>query len=148
MYPIDLPSSSLIKIRQENETTYVFDFIRKKYLVLTPEEWVRQHVIHLLINQYKYPKGLFRTEQGHTMNNLQKRTDILVYDTHGGIDLLVECKAHHVRVDEKTITQAMHYNMKLNARTILITNGIDAFCFEKLNDRWTQSGDIPTYKAI
>lgn len=146
MYPIDLPSSSLIKLRHQNDTTYVLDFIRKKYLVLTPEEWVRQHVIHLLIDQYNYPKGLFRTEQGHTMNNLQKRTDILVYNTHGGIDLLVECKAHHIKVDHKTITQAMHYNLKLHAPRVLITNGIDTFCFEKRADKWSQCTDIPPYQ--
>jgi len=144
MYPISLPKAD-IKIKEENNQTYIFDVIRKKYLVITPEEWVRQHVVHLLINSYGYPKGLFQTEKGHTYNSLQKRTDILVYNKKGGVDLLVECKAHNVKIDQKTVTQAMQYNMSLDATHILITNGIDAFCFAKEGDKWIQTGQIPTY---
>jgi len=64
MYPIELPSCN-IKLKDENQQTYIFDVIRKKYLVLTPEEWVRQHIIHLLIDTFNYPKGWFKVEQGH-----------------------------------------------------------------------------------
>jgi len=147
MYPIDLPSFD-INLKEENEQTYVFDIIRKKYLVLTPEEWVRQHILHLLINKYDYPRGLFRTEQGHTYNTLQKRTDILVYNREGGIQLLVECKAHNVKIDEKTVAQAMQYNATLDAEIILVANGLTAFCFEKdKKGSWIQVNDIPKYAS-
>ena len=106
MYPIDLPSFD-IKLKEENGQTYIFDIIRKKYLVVTPEEWVRQHILHLLINKYDYPKGLFQTEQGHTYNSLQKRTDILVYNRDGGIKLLVECKAHNVKINTNLLIYMM-----------------------------------------
>lgn len=148
MYPINLPSFD-IKLKEENEQTYIFDVIRKKYLVVTPEEWVRQHVLHLLINKYGYPRGLFRTEQGHTYNTLQKRTDILVYNRAGGIKLLVECKAHSVKINEKTVSQAMQYNATLNSEIILIANGITAFCFVKnTSGTWEQVPDIPVYKDL
>ena len=91
MFPIQLPTYN-VKLKKENELTYIFDVIRKKYLVLTPEEWVRQHLIHLLINKYGYPKGLFGIEKGHSFNNLQKRTDLLIYNTEGEIILLCEYK--------------------------------------------------------
>lgn len=148
MYPINLPSFD-IKLKEENEQTYIFDVIRKKYLIVTPEEWVRQHILHLLINRYEYPKGLFKTEQGHTYNNLQKRTDILVYNREGGIKLLVECKAHNVKINEKTVSQAMQYNATLDAEIILIANGINAFCFLKnKSGTWEQIPDIPIYKDL
>ena len=148
MYPINLPSFD-VQLTEEDGQTYIYDPIRKKQLVLTPEEWVRQHIVNLLITKYKFPKGLFKTEQGHTYNHLQKRTDILVYDRNGGIKLLVECKAHNVKIDEKTVTQAMQYNATLNSEIILIANGLTAFCFQKQkNGTWLQVSDIPFYKDL
>lgn len=145
MYPIALPNCDL-KLKEENQQTYIFDIIRKKYLVLTPEEWVRQHVIHLLINQYGYPKGLFKIEKGHNYNELQKRTDIMVYDKTGKVQLLVECKAHSEPISQKTLTQAMQYNLHYKAPIILITNGIKSFCFEINGSSNKQLNDIPKYK--
>ena len=145
MYPINLPKAN-IKIREENEQTYIFDVIRKKYLVLTPEEWVRQHVVHLLINSYNYPKGLFRTEMGHTYNQLQKRTDVLIYNASGEVDVLVECKAPEVTITQQTITQAMQYNLVHKASTVIITNGLQTFCFVLQNGKWVQENDFPSFK--
>ena len=144
MYPIQLPSYN-IELKDENQQTYIFDVIRKKYLVLTPEEWVRQHFIHLLINQYGYPKGLFCVERGHKYNNLQKRTDIIVLDRDGEIDLLVECKAHTEKINSNTMTQIMNYNLTLNSKKIIVTNGISTFCFQNLGEGMKQVKDVPKY---
>ena len=100
MYPTQLPSCD-IKLKEEDGQTYVFDLIRKKYLVLTPEEWVRQHMIHLLIYELNYPKGLINVEKGHQYNALQKRTDILVYNREGEVTMIVECKAHSEKINQK-----------------------------------------------
>ena len=80
------------RVSKEAGKTAIFDIIRRKFIVLTPEEWVRQHVVHLLIDSYNYPKGLFRTEMGHTYNQLQKRTDVLIYNASGVPSLLVYVK--------------------------------------------------------
>ena len=95
---LNLPAiEANIKIDADQE--YIFDGIRKKYLVLTPEEWVRQHFIHLLINHLGYPAGLFQIERGHSYSGKAKRTDILVYNNMGSPHLLVECKAPNVGIN-------------------------------------------------
>jgi predicted type IV restriction endonuclease len=144
MFPISLPRFD-VKLKGENEQTYIFDIIRKKYLVLTPEEWVRQHLVHLLINQYGYPKGMFRLEKGHQYNELTKRTDIMVYNADNQVILLAECKAHYEKINQKTLTQAMNYNLHYQSPLILISNGTQTFCFQKKDGRYIQLEDIPRF---
>src|SRR6478752_9392648 len=93
------------KTKREQDINYVFDIIRKKYIVLTPEEWVRQHVVHHLIQDYKYPKSLFRIEGSLTFNKLQKRSDILIRDREGKPWMLVECKAPDIKLSQKAFNQ-------------------------------------------
>lgn len=118
------------KITEIKGKNCIFDVIRKKYLILTPEEWVRQHFIHLLINQFNYPKSLFRIEGGLRYNQLQKRSDILVYNAYGNPYLLVECKAAEVAINQAVIEQATRYNLTIKAQFVVVTNGINTFCFE------------------
>lgn len=110
--------------------TCIFDVIRKKYIVLTPEEWVRQHFIHFLINSYKYPKSLMKVESGLKYNNLQKRSDIQVYTRKGHPFLVVECKASNVKLDSKVIDQAALYNKSIGADYIIVTNGMNFRCLK------------------
>jgi predicted type IV restriction endonuclease len=146
MFPINLPAAKL-KIKEEEGQTFVFDIIRKKYLVLTPEEWVRQHVLHLLIDQYHYPKGLIKLEKGHVFNERQKRTDLLVYDNAGKVNLLVECKAHSEPINQTTLTQALRYNLHYGSHYLFITNGITSFCFDcSQGDKTIQLANLPVYK--
>ncbi|MGM9512031.1 type I restriction enzyme HsdR N-terminal domain-containing protein [Larkinella sp. GY13] len=107
---------------------YIFDVLRKKYVLITPEEWVRQHVVHLLLNQYGYPKSLIRTEGGLKLNQLRKRTDILVFDRLGKPFLLVECKAPQVTVTQQVFDQIGRYNHIHQAPYIVVTNGLTHFC--------------------
>ena len=100
MKTLNLPSYQFNLI-VENKKTKIFDAIRKKFLVLTPEEWVRQHVIQFLIEEKGFPKSLIAVEQGLKLNGLQKRADILVYSKIGHPLFMVECKAPQIKIDQK-----------------------------------------------
>ena len=126
---LNLPSYDY-KTKEMDGKNYIFDPIRKKYLVLTPEEWVRQHFIDLLVTHYGYPKSLIRLEGGLNYNRLQKRSDIVVFDQEGSPFLLVECKASDVQINQKAIEQASRYNLTLRCPFVVVTNGLSTFCFE------------------
>lgn len=129
MHPIlKLPPFEVLT-REEQGIVYIFDVIRKRWLQLTPEEWVRQHMIHLLIDHLKYPRSLFKVESGHQYNRLQKRSDLIVYDQQGKPFLLVECKAAEIKINQQTVTQATVYNQTIKAPYVAVTNGMDLFCF-------------------
>ena len=116
------------RLKEENGTTMVFGIIRKKYLVLTPEEWVRQHFVSYLIEHLSYPKALITVEQGLRYNSRQKRSDIIVFDRKGKPLVLVECKATSFALNQKVMEQAMMYNKTIRAPYIMITNGIESSC--------------------
>ncbi|MHA6248113.1 type I restriction enzyme HsdR N-terminal domain-containing protein [Pontibacter sp. CAU 1760] len=99
-------------------------------MVLTPEEWVRQHVVHYLIGTLSYPKGLISIERGANYNQLQKRADLCVYDQSGKPHLLVECKAAHVPITQEVVKQVSVYNQTLQAPYLLITNGLQHYCWQ------------------
>jgi hypothetical protein len=119
-----------LKYIEKEGKTYVFDNLRKKYILLTPEEWVRQNFINSLIYQKKYTKNLIKIESGLKYNKLLKRTDILVYDKMGKPYLLVECKAQDIELTQQTVEQASRYNLVIRAPFLCITNGVKTFCFE------------------
>lgn len=129
MHRLNLPSFEY-RIKKEEDKHFIFDEIRKKYLVLTPEEWVRQHFVHFLIHTKGYAKGLIRLEGGLTYNKLQKRTDILVFDNQGVPGLLVECKAPEVKINQKVFEQVAVYNKQVKANIIVVTNGLEHYCCE------------------
>jgi hypothetical protein len=113
---------------QKKETTIlIFDEIRKKFTVLTPEEWVRQHVVHFLTYEKKYPKSLISVEKVITINGLKKRYDIVVYDTNGQVLILIECKAPHIKTSQNTFDQIARYNKALNAPFLMVTNGLNHY---------------------
>lgn len=130
MQKLNLPDfeSKIIKVEGKNR---IFDLIRKKYVVLTPEEWVRQHFVHYLINSLKYSKALIRIESGLQLNTLQKRSDILIYNRNAQPWMIVECKAPDVKLDRNCFNQALIYNMTLGAKFITLTNGMLHFCFKQ-----------------
>lgn len=112
-----------------NQRTEIFDVIRKKYVVLTPEEWVRQHVIHFLANENNYPKSLMKIESGHQLNKLQKRTDLIVYNKMGIPVLLAECKAPTIKIGQSVFDQIASYQNKLHVHYLFVTNGLSHFIF-------------------
>jgi hypothetical protein len=149
MSPLNLPTYTY-KTKEIEGKSYIFDPIRKKYLVLTPEEWVRQHFINLLITHYQYSKSLIRLEGGLNYNKLQKRSDIVVFDQDGKPFLLVECKAPEVPINRAVIEQASRYNLTLKCPFVAITNGINTFCFEIdfENGSFKQMKDLPKTKEL
>lgn len=127
--PLNLPSHSF-QIKEEEGKLSIFDALRKKFLILTPEEWVRQHVIHYLVSFKHYPKSLFSLEKGVKYNQLQKRFDILILDREGSPFLLVECKAPEVKLSQKTAEQIAVYNKTIRAKYLAISNGKQHICLE------------------
>ncbi|EIM78362.1 hypothetical protein A3SI_03730 [Nitritalea halalkaliphila LW7] len=120
----DLNFPSLgIRYREEEGQYLILDALRKKWLVCTPEEWVRQHMIQALVQLYAYPKALIGVEKGLQFNGLAKRTDILVRDREGAPFLLIECKAPEVALSQATLKQLCTYNAVLHAPFLGITNG-------------------------
>lgn len=135
------------KIKQVGDNSFILDVVRKKYVKITPEEWVRQHFLHFMINQLGYPKTLIKVESGMTYNRRSKRTDIVAYSSEAKPLMLVECKAPEIRLKKHTFEQANVYNKILQADYVVITNGIEQSCFfvnrSQLKIEFLEA--IPTY---
>ncbi|HQV34914.1 MAG TPA: type I restriction enzyme HsdR N-terminal domain-containing protein [Flavobacterium sp.] len=131
----------------ENKVS-VFDEIRKKFIVLTPEEWVRIHVVQYLIQEKNYPKSLINVEKLIKINTISKRYDIVVYQPNGEIFLLIECKKPDVSINQLVFDQIARYNLTLKAKYLMVTNGLNHyFCqmdFEQ--ERYVFLKDIPDYE--
>lgn len=112
------------QLLKKGDQVFIYDFLRKKQLLLTPEEWVRQHWIRFLIDHQDFPKGLISSEKGLVYNGLQKRTDLLVFDRQGLPYFLIECKAPEVEINQKVLSQAVAYNQILKCPFIALSNGI------------------------
>ncbi len=149
MNKLNLPSFNY-RLRQTGNNFYIFDIIRKKYILLTPEEWVRQHTLHFLINQGEYPKSLIKVESGIFYNKKPKRIDIIISDSNGSPILLVECKASHISIDKSTINQIFQYNSCSKAKLIFITNGLTHLCYKlcEISKSYKQIINIPKYENI
>ena len=111
------------KIKKEGDKRYIFDGIRKAWLLLTEEEWVRQNFVAYLVKEMKYPSSLIAVEKEIMLNGLKKRFDILVYDSEHKPWMMVECKAPEVQLNEDVLQQALRYNISLPVKFIVITNG-------------------------
>ena len=129
MQSLNLPDQNL-KIEEINSKKYIFDFTRKKNLILTPEEWVRQNIVSYLANDLNYPKGLIKTESSIKYNNLKKRSDIIVRDRKMGFYLLVECKSYKLKINKDFFKQVSIYNKIYKSRYIMISNGMDHYVCE------------------
>jgi len=135
---IQLPNLNLPpfepKLQEFDGKLGIFDSLRKKYLILTPEEWVRQHWINFLVSHLKYPKGLIALEKGLVYNKLQKRTDLVVWDKEGDPYLLIECKAPSIKLTQKTMGQACLYHQKIKSKYLIISNGMNHLSMEWIGE--------------
>ena len=138
------------KIIQKNQKKYIFDSIRKKYVILTPEEWVRQKTIHYLVNSKNYPPNLIRIEQKLKGKEQFFRSDIVVYDRNGKAKMIVECKAEKVKITQDTFEQISKYNMQFEVDYLMVTNGIQHFVckIDYLNKTYTFLPEVPDYLDI
>lgn len=126
MQPLNF-SAYTFRFKNSENKTAIFDEIRKKFVVLTPEEWVRQHVIQFLVTEMKYPKSWINVEKVIKINGLTKRYDIVVFNPNGSLFLLVECKAPKITLTQETFNQIARYNLTLNAQYLMVTNGLNHY---------------------
>ena len=146
LQPLNLPPYPF-KISDSNGQLTLFDEIRKKHLVITPEEWVRQHFVQFLINQKKYPKTLIKLEGGVKLNGMARRTDIVVFNPAGEKILMVECKAPSVSINQKVFDQVARYNITHKIGLLAVTNGLQHYyCTVDFNNqKYNFIEDLPEY---
>ena len=134
------------KIKKENKNNIIFDEIRKKWIILTPEEWIRQNFIKYIISK-NYPRSLINCEKVFYINKIQKRYDIVVYNSAGEVDILVECKSSNIKINKDHFDQVMRYNIELKSKRIILTNGIENyyFKFNKITNDYIQEKDLINY---
>ncbi len=149
MDKLNLPEFTF-KLNVIKGKNHIFDVIRKKYVILTDEEWVRQHFIHFLMSEYKYPSSMIVVEKSLRLNQLDKRADILVYNKFAQPSMLVECKAPSVKIGQDVFDQIARYNMVFKVSRLVVTNGLKHFVcnldFEK-ND-YLFIKEIPIYDLL
>ena len=136
------------RLKSTENKVSIFDVIRKKFIILQPEEWVRQHCVHFLINDRNFPKSLINVEKELTLNGLKKRYDIVVFNPDGSIHLVVECKSYNINIDQSTFDQIARYNLQLDATYLMVTNGINHYYCEMdmQEERYIFLKALPKYK--
>ena len=135
------------RFKNSENKLYIFDIVRKKFVSLTPEEWVRQHTIQFLLKEKKYPQSLINVEKQIQVNQLTKRYDIVVYRSDGSIFLAVECKAPQVKITQQIFDQIARYNMTLKAENLMITNGLHHIFYQidYVNQRYVFLEELPDF---
>jgi len=138
------------KIRKGINGDEIFDIVRKKYVALTDEEWVRQHCLIHLIHEKSYPASLIAVEKGLKVNTLNKRADIVVFAKDMKAKLIVECKAPHIEITNEVFEQIARYNIALKVSYLMVTNGFQHYCckINHENGSFIFLNGIPDYKEI
>jgi hypothetical protein len=126
MIRLNLPQYPF-RIKSKENKLYIFDRNRKKEVLLTDEEWVRQHFVEYLVNDKDYPRSLIAVEKQCKVENMTKRTDIMVFDRKGEAEIIVECKAPHIKINQSTFDQIARYNLQMKANYLIVTNGLEHF---------------------
>ena len=134
------------KIKKEKMNNIIFDEIRKKWIILSPEEWIRQNFIKYIISK-NYPASHINCEKVFYINKVQKRYDIVVYDSSGKVEILVECKSSDIKINKDHFDQVMRYNIELKSKRIILTNGVENyyFKFDSITKEYTQEKDLINY---
>lgn len=149
MIPLNLPEFNF-QTKEDDGKTLIFDVIRKKYVVLTPEEWVRQNFIMYMIKVLEYPRALMKIESGLTYHRLKKRSDLIVHNRDGDPVVLVEFKSPEYNINQKTLEQISVYNQAIRASYLIVTNGLKHFCwhvdFTKKTFKFLN--EIPSYEKL
>jgi hypothetical protein len=147
MQKLNFPDYQFRFKNKENKLA-IFDEIRKKFILVTPEEWVRQNCVHYLMSELNYPKSHINVEKLVKINGINKRYDIVIFNIKGEIEVLVECKATSVAINQATFDQIAQYNLKLKANFLMVTNGLNHyFCqmdFE--NEKYTFLKTLPKFE--
>lgn len=148
MQALNFPTYNFRFKNSENKVA-IFDEIRKKFIVLTPEEWVRQNVVRYLIEEKKYPKSYINVEKLIKLNGLTKRYDVVVFQPNGKLFLLVECKSTDIKISQNTFDQIARYNMALESKYLMVTNGLNHyFCqLDYQNECYNFLKELPDFEV-
>jgi type I site-specific restriction endonuclease len=134
--------------KNEKGNLQVFDIIRKKFVEATPEEWVRQHIIHYLINHKEVPASMISVEKQLLLNKTKRRTDLVVFNSNLKPILLIECKAPEIEINQLTVNQALRYNLELNVASVFLSNGLN-HVFIKIDQNTPEIlKEIPNYQNL
>jgi hypothetical protein len=144
MIKIDYPPYQP-KIKKEQDKEFIFDDVRKQWIMLTPEEWVRQNFLQYLIQIKKYPASLIAVEKELKLGELKKRTDVIVYNTNSQPWLMIECKAMSEPLNEKVLQQILRYHITIPVPFLAITNGSFCFGFEKVDGAFVEIDALPAF---
>lgn len=145
MIKVVFPPASF-QIKEKDSKEIIFDEIRKSWIVLTPEEWVRQNFIHYLVQTMNYPSALIGIEKEIALGELKKRFDVLVYDTSHQPWMMIECKAMDVELSEKVLEQIIRYHVSVPVPYIVITNGSYTYAWEKKESRLFELTSLPQFE--
>jgi hypothetical protein len=149
MYSLNLPTYEA-KIRKNSNGLEIFDPLRRKYIALTPEEWVRQHFINYLINYKNYPASLMANEAGIKLNSLTRRCDTVVYNNQLEPLMIIEYKESKVQITQNVFDQIVRYNTVLKVPYIVVSNGISHYCcrMNYEDQSFEYLTDIPEYQSL
>ena len=149
MLSLNLPPFD-IKLQQRDGKSFIFDPLRKKYIALTPEEWVRQHFVHFLTDFKGYPKGLLANEVQLNLNGTKKRCDTVFFNKDLSARMIVEYKAPHVEITQAVFDQITRYNMVLKVEYLIVSNGLRHYCcrIDYNTMQYTFLPDIPAYTEL
>lgn len=149
MDKLNLPTYNF-NIKLEGQRKLIFDSIRRKFVVLTPEEWVRQNFISYLVDSKNYPRGLIAVEKKVDVNRMPQRSDIVLYNNKANPLMIVECKAACVKISQDTFNQIARYNMKLQVPYLVVTNGLTHYCcrIDYETNSFKFIPEIPDYKTL
>lgn len=138
------------RLEQRQGKPYIWDEWRNKMVRLTPEEWVRQHLMHYLVEHLGYPKQLLGTEIGLKVGTMSKRADALLYDRQLRPQMLIECKAPEVRLSDEVLMQAIRYNMALSVPYLLLSNGLEhvVYHIDYTEQSYHNLSEIPNYQQL
>lgn len=133
------------KIKKEQDKEWIFDEVRRQWIMLTPEEWVRQNMLHYLVYVKKYPASLIAVEKELKLDELKKRTDIVIYDSNTEPWMIIECKEMNVSLDHKVLDQILRYHLAMPVSFLIITNGHYCFGFEKRENEFIEINELPEW---
>jgi hypothetical protein len=147
MIELNLPHYPF-KIKTVGQSKQIFDELRRKYVALTPEEWVRQHFIKYLTLIKGYPSGFFSIEREHQYNDLNKRTDLIIYSRNLKPWMICEFKAADVAVSQEVFYQIARYNLSFDVPYLVVSNGMEHYCCQKVNDQFHFLDDVPEFENV
>lgn len=147
--PLNLPKASL-QLTKADGKVFVWDIFRKKKLQLTPEEWVRQHFLHFLVNEKQVPIGLLASEYNIEVNKLKRRCDGVIFNRNSQPVAIIECKAPEIKLSEQTFYQIAQYNFKLQVDWLILTNGLETIVARINHDKQNLDyfEDVPSFDLI